>query len=230
MDRKRLSIPNFFAEYIRWDLSTGKDDDDVIRQQKSAATRRRAGIARTLLDPEIQQLLHAAEDDLLISARRTATLDPFIFSEEFERLKTAKAFRKWSIEEDANKVSDFEDYDIERDMIEIEELAPQWTSLLRALTLPKRANWVSYDGRTDGTDDKTRRLSHAITSMLMHKRSPKQAVFPFIQFGLWLESQGATDRTMLSLQKFGICPNIKTIQKRVGSLQTYAKVSDHATR
>jgi hypothetical protein len=230
MDRKRLSIPNFFAEYIRWDLSTGEDDDDIVRLQKSAATRRRAGIARTLLDPEIQQLLHTAEEDLLISARRTATLDPFVFSKEFERLKTAKAFRKWSIEEDANKASDFEDYDLERDMVEIKELAPQWTSLLRVLTLPKRANWESHGGRKDGADDKTGRLIHAITSMLMHKRSPKQGVFTFVQFGLWLESQGATDRTMLSLQKFGMCPNIKTIQKRVGSLQSYAKVSDHATR
>lgn len=142
-------------------------------------------------------------------------------------MKAARAFRKWSVEEDDNKVPDFENYDIERDMVEIEELAPQWTSLLRALTLSKRANWKSYDGRKDGVDDKTQRLIHLMTSMLMHKRSPKQGNFASIQFGLWLESQGATDRAMLSLQKFGVCPNIKTIQKRVGSLQSYAKVSDH---
>jgi len=68
MDWKKLSVPNFLAEYIYWDLSTGKDDDNVFRQQKSAAARRRAGIARTLLDPEIHKLLHTAEEDLLISA------------------------------------------------------------------------------------------------------------------------------------------------------------------
>ncbi len=114
-------------------------------------------------------------------------------------------------------------------MIEIEEMAPQWTALLRTLTLSKRANWESYNGRKDGEDDGTQRLIHLITSMLMHKRSPRQGFFAFIQFGLWLESQGATDRVMLSLQKFGICPNIKTIQKRVGSLQSYAKVRDYST-
>jgi hypothetical protein len=223
MKRKSLSVPSFLAEYIRLDLSVNGDDDNT-RLQKSAAARRRAGIARTLLDAEIQNLLHAAEGDLLVSARRTATLDPLIFSAELNKLKRAKAFRKWSINEDDNKVPDFEKYDIERDMVEIEEMAPQWTALLRTLTLSERANWGSYQGRKDGQDDSTQRLVHFITSMLMHKRSPKQGVFSFIQFGLWLESQGATDRTMLSLQKFGICPNIKTIQKRVGSLQTYAKV------
>jgi len=228
MKRKKLSVPNFLAEYIHLDHSIDGEDDDA-HLQKSAAARRRAGIARILLDAEIQELLLAAEDNLLISARRTATLDPFIFSAELNKLKTARAFRKWSIDEDNNKIPDFENYDIKLDMVEIEELAPQWTGLLRALTLSKRANWGSYDGRKDGADDKTQRLIHLITSMLMHKRSPKQGVFASIQFGLWLESQGATDRTMLSLQKFGICPNMKTIQKRVGSLQSYAKVSDRAT-
>lgn len=228
MKRKKLSVPKFLTEYIYLDHSIDGEDDDV-HLQKSAATRRRVGIARTLLDAETQKLLHAAEDDLLISARNSVTLDSNIFAAELTKLKQARAFRKWSIDEDHNKVPDFENYDIERDMVEIEEMAPQWTGLLRALTLSKRAHWNSYDGRKDGADDKTQRLIHLITSMLMHKRSPKQGVFAFIQFGLWLESQGATDRTMLSLQKFGICPNIKTIQKRVGSLQSYAKVSDHAT-
>src|SRR5947207_5568691 len=92
MKRKKLSVPNFLAEYIHLDHSIDGEDDD-IHLQKSAAARRRAGIARTLLDAETQKLLHVAEDDLLISARRTATLDPFIFSAELNRLKTARAFR-----------------------------------------------------------------------------------------------------------------------------------------
>jgi hypothetical protein len=228
MKRKRLSVPNFLAEYIHLDHSIEEDDNNA-HLQKSAAARRRIGIARTLLDVEIQKLLHAAEEDLLVAARRSATLDHLIFSAELNELKKAMAFRKWSVNEDDNKVPDFENYDIERDMIEIEQKAPQWTALLRTLTLPTRAGWASYDGRRDGEDDKTQRLIYFITSMLMHKRSPKQGVFAFIQFGLWLEGQGASDRTILSLQKFGICPNIKTIQKRMGSLQLYAKVRDSST-
>jgi hypothetical protein len=145
MKRKNLSVPNFLAEYLHLDLSTNGDDDDV-RLQKSAASRRRAGVARTLLDVEIQNLLHAAEEDLLISTRKTATLDPFIFSAELDKLKKAKAFRKWSVDKDDNKIPDFEKYDIKRDMVEIEEIAPQWTGLLRTLTLSERAKWESYRG------------------------------------------------------------------------------------
>ena len=145
MKRKKLSVLNFLAKYIRLDLLIDGDDNDV-RLQKSAAARRRVGIARTLLDAEIQKLLHAAEEDLLISARRTATLDPFVFSAELNRLKKARAFRKWSVDEDDNKVPDFENYNIQQDMIEIEEMAPQWTALLRTLTLSKRVNWESYNG------------------------------------------------------------------------------------
>jgi hypothetical protein len=222
---KNLSVPSFLDLYIRLDHSTGKDSD-TTRSQKSAATRRRIGIARVLRDVEIQDLLHTAEEDLLISSRTTATPDPSVYAAELNKLKEAKAFRKWSIDEDDEKVADFEKYDIEQDMIEIEEMAPHWIALLRILSLPERANWKSYDGRKDGEDKSTRRLIYFVTSMLMHKRSPKQGVYALIQFGLWLESQGTTDRAMSSLQKFGLCPNIKTIHRRVGLLQSYAKVRD----
>ncbi len=129
MKRKKLSVLNFLAEYIHLDYSINGEDDDA-HLQKSAAGRHRVGIARTLLDAEIQELLHAAEDNLLILAWRTATLDPFIFSVELNKLKIARAFRKWSIDEDNNKVPDFENYDVKLDMVEIKELAPQWTGLL----------------------------------------------------------------------------------------------------
>ena len=63
-----------------------------------------------------------------------------------------------------------------------------------------------------------------ITSIIMHKCTPRSSIFPITSLGLWLYNTRMKDRVIVGLVKLGYCPDIKAVNTQLDDLRKYIKV------
>ena len=214
--RKGWTVVGFLEAWILEEVET--------EARKSGRTQRRRGIAQIVLREDIFPLLLDSLQDRSILEPLATYFQPY--SAEFNQLSKTHPFRKWQADEQTGPKPDFTTLDIVDDTTIIQHIAPQWTKLIHRLVQPPRHSQPSFQAQLLEDDEKNARLiTWMITSMIMHKRTPRSSVFPITSLGLWLRDAGVKDRVIVGLAKLGCCPGVDAINNRLNDLGEYAKVS-----